>query len=116
MDDVIKSELHHHHGDNTLTHVATQPTEKIILERNAELRKNAGAFHDLGEQSGESFGRLMASIPIIMYDKALRDGYDLNSKDKAVADLEMMRYLGSTEGRMCVVQAPTQKYHQGGIL
>jgi hypothetical protein len=115
MDEVIKSELHHHHGDNTLTHVATQPTEGIILARNAELRKNAGALNDLGANSeGGSFGRLMASIPIIMYDKALRDGYDLNSKDKTVADLEMMRYLGSTEGRMCIVQAPTQKYHQGG--
>ena len=109
MDAIIKSELHHHHGDNTLTHVATQPTEKIILERNAKLRNNPGALNDL------SFGRLMASIPIILYDKAIRDGYDLNSKDKAVADMAMMRYLQTPEGKSCLVQAPTQKYHAGGM-
>jgi len=113
MDEVIKSKLHYHHGDNTATHVATQPTENLILDRNAELRKNPGAIHDLGAQSGEAFGRLMASIPIIMYDRALRNGFDLNSKDKTRADLEMMRYLQTTEGKSCLVQAPTQKYFEG---
>jgi len=110
MDNVIKSDMHFDNASNTLTHVTSQPTENIILARNAELRKNPGALHDLGAQSGESFGRLMASIPFIMYDKAIRDGYDLNSKDKITADLEMMRYLKTPEGKSCLVQTPSQKY------
>lgn len=90
--------------DDKVYHATSQPSEHAILERNSELRKNVGAFHDLGERSGETWGRLAATIPFIMYEKALRDGYDLNSKDKARADQEMLRYLRSTEGRMCLVR------------
>lgn len=104
MDSVIKSDMHYDAQSNTVTHVTTQPTEKIILERNAELRKNPGALHDLGKQSGESFGRMVASIPFIMFEKALRDGYDLNSPDSQIAGQEMNRFLKSTEGKMCLVQ------------
>jgi hypothetical protein len=104
MDSVIKSEFHYQEHTNTITHKTSQPTEKIILERNAELRKNPGALHDLGKQSGESFGRMVASIPFIMFEKALRDGYDLNSPDSQIAGQEMNRFLKSTEGKMCLVQ------------
>ena len=104
MDSVIKSEFHYQEHTNTITHKTSQPTEKIILERNAELRKNPGAIHDLGAQSGESFGRMVASIPFIMFEKALRDGYMLNSPDSQIAGQEMNRFLKSTEGKMCLVQ------------
>ena len=104
MDSVIKSEIHYQEHTNTITHKTSQPTEKLILERNAELRKNPGVMHDLGAQSRGSFGRMVASIPIIMYEKAIRDGYDLNNKDTKFARLEMTRYLKSPEGRMCLVQ------------
>ena len=99
---VIKSELKME-GD-VLIHKTTQPTEDLILERNKELRKNPGAIRDLGEQSGESFGRLVASIPIIMFNKAIKDGYKLNSPDGDIAQKEMFRFLQSTEGKMCLVR------------
>ena len=83
MDSVIKSEVHYQDHTGTLTHKTTQPTEDLILERNAELRKNPGVIRDLGQgQSGGTWGRQVASIPFILYDKAIRDGYKLNSKDQ----------------------------------
>ena len=97
MDPVIKSEFHYQDHTGTLTHIRTQPTEKLILERNAELRKD-NALNDL------SFGRQVASIPFIMFEKAIRDGYDLTNADPKVSHKEMMRYLQSTEGKLCLVR------------
>jgi hypothetical protein len=111
---VIRSEIHFQEHTGTLTHKTTQPTEDMILARNAELRKTPGALHDLGAQSGESWGRLLASVPFITINKAVRDGYDLNSRDKEHAALEMARFLKSPEGKACLVQAPGKKYF-GGI-
>ena len=53
-DGVIKSEFLTHIDE--VCHKQTQPTEPLILARNAELRKNPGALRDLGKQSGESWG------------------------------------------------------------
>ena len=104
MDSVIKSEMHYQEHTNTITHKTSQPTEKLILERNAELRKNPGTLHDLGAQSGESFGRMVATIPLIMFEKAIRDGYDLNCPDSQIAGQEMHRFLQSSDGKMCLIQ------------
>lgn len=97
MDQVIKSEFHYQNHTDTLTHVRTQPTERLILERNAELRKD-NALNDL------SFGRQVASIPFIMFEKAMRDGYDLTNPDSEIAGREMMRYLQSEDGKLCLVR------------
>lgn len=105
MDSVIKSEVHYQEHDGVLTHKTSQPTEGIILDRNAELRKNAGAIRDLGKGSeGGTWGRQVASIPFITYEKAIRDGFQLNSKDKDHAGREMHRFLSTPEGQMCKVQ------------
>lgn len=104
MDEVIKSDIHYQEHTGVLTHKATQPTEDIILARNAELRKNPGVIQDLGKQSNGTFGRQLASIPLIMYDKAIRDGFDLNSKDAEHRSKELFRYLKSDEGKKCLVQ------------
>jgi hypothetical protein len=101
---VIKSEFHYQEHTGTVTHKTSQPTENLILARNAELRKNPGVIHDLGKQGGESYGRLMASIPFIMYEKAKRDGFDLDNTDSKFAGLEMARYLKTAEGKTCLVQ------------
>ena len=101
---VIRSEVIFQPHTGTLTHKTTQPTEDLILARNAELRRNPGSIKDLGSQSGGTFGRQVASIPFIMFEKAIRDGYDLNNKDAKIAGSEMTRYLQSTEGKLCLVQ------------
>ena len=36
-----------------VAHIRTQPTENVILKRNAELRKNPGVIMDLGAKSSE---------------------------------------------------------------
>jgi hypothetical protein len=108
MDEVIKTDFHYQNHTETLTHVATQPTEEIILNRNAELRKNPGAIKDL------SFGRQVASIPFIIYNNAIRQGFALNSRDKDIADREMMRFLKTPIGRTCMVQ-PTKEGSKNGI-
>lgn len=91
-------------GD-TMVHKSTQPTEDLILERNSELRKNVGAIKDLGSKSdGGTWGRQVASIPIIMFNKAIRDGYVLNHKDPKIAEKELWRFLQSAEGKTCLVR------------
>jgi hypothetical protein len=95
---VIKSEVVLQPHTNELFHKTTQPTEDLILARNSELRKNPGAINDL------SFGRQIASIPMIMYEKAIRDGYNLNCRDSEIAQKEMVRFLKSTDGKLCLIQ------------
>ncbi len=105
---VFKSEFIEH--CDTITHKLTQPTEDMILSRNARLRQNHGAINDLGKGAeGGTWGRQVASIPLILYDKAKRNGYDLDSKDKETREREMMRFLDSVEGRMCLVHDNTLK-------
>lgn len=104
MNDVIRSDIHYQPHTGVLTHKTSQPTENLILERNAELRKNPGVIQDLGKQSNGTFGRMLASIPFIMYEKAMRDGYELNSGDGEHRSKELFRYLKSDEGKKCLVQ------------
>lgn len=109
MTGVIRSDVHFQEHSNTLTHVTTQPTEDLILARNAELRKNPGSMHDLGEQSGESFGRWVANIPMIGLEWARRNGFDINNKDSKFASAEIHRFLTTTDyGRSCLVQSQTE--------
>jgi hypothetical protein len=96
FDGVIKSEFLTHIYE--ICHKQTQPSESLILARNAELRKNNGALRDL------AWGRMVASIPMNMFEKAIRDGYKLNHLDGKEAAKEMTRYLQSVEGKMCLVQ------------
>jgi len=105
MDEVIRSKFHFQEHTGILTKEMTQPTEDIILERNAELRKNPGALRDLGEGSeGGSWGRQIASIPEVMFEAALRNGFALNDPDSNIAGMEMHRYLQTEEGLKCLVQ------------
>ena len=104
MDGVIKSDVHFQEHTGELTHITSQPTEDLILDRNAELRKNEGVIQDLGSQgSGGSWGRQVASIPFIMYEKAIRDGFELSHKNQEHAGKEMMRFLATEEGKTCLV-------------
>lgn len=100
---VIKSEIFFEDGGDTMVHRRTQPTEDLILARNEELRKNPEALRDLG-QGTQTWGRMVASIPLNMYEKAIRDGYKLNSRDAQHASDEMFRYLNSEEGKKCMVR------------
>jgi hypothetical protein len=102
FDGVIKSEFLTHIDE--VCHKQTQPSEGLILARNAELRKNPGVIYDLGEQDGSTWGRMVASIPMNMFEKAIRDGYALNNADVNIAADAMTRYLKSTEGQLCLVQ------------
>lgn len=104
MDEVIRSDIHYQEHTGELTHKMTQPSEDIILQRNAELRKNPGVIQDLGKQTGSSWGRNIASIPFNMYEAAVRAGYDLKSTDKDHRSKELFRYLQSEEGKKCLVQ------------
>jgi hypothetical protein len=105
MSNPIRSDLHYQDHTGVLTNVMTQPTEDLILTRNAELRKNPGVIRDLGAQSeGGTWGRQVASIPFIRFDRAIRDGYQLNNPEASVRASECARYLRSEEGKKCLVQ------------
>jgi hypothetical protein len=103
VDEVFRSEFDTHCDE--IVHKLTQPTEGIILARNARLRNNPGAIRDLGKGGeGGTWGRHVASIPMINYDRAIRDGYDLNNLDSEIAGKEMHRFLQSPMGKACLVQ------------
>lgn len=92
------SEFHYQNHTDTLYHRLTQPNEDIILERNATLRKEPEAF------AKNDYFHQIASIPLIMWDKAIRDGYQLNNSDSQIADRELMRFLRTDEGKFCMVR------------
>jgi hypothetical protein len=102
FDGVIKSEFLTHIDE--IAHKQTQPSESLILARNAELRKNPGVLYKLGEQEGHVWGEMLASIPMNMYEKAIRDGYPLNHPNTATSAMAMMNYLRTPEGKECLVQ------------
>lgn len=104
VDEVFRSDIGFE--DDKVFHKVTQPSEDTILHRNQELRKNPGVLQDLGHQSGKGgiFGRQVASIPFIIYEKAIRDGYELNSGDNEHRSKELFRFLQSEEGKKCIVQ------------
>lgn len=107
VDEVFRSEFHFQEHTEVLTHKLTQPTEDLILNRNAELRKNPGVIQDLGSQGGgktQTWGRWLCSIPHVMFEQALRDGYQLNATDRQFRSDELARYLKSDEGKKCLVQ------------
>lgn len=107
---VIQSEMHYQEHDGQLTHRQTQPTEDLILARNAKLRKIPGAMNDLGQGSpGGAWGRQVATIPEIMFNKAIKDGYDLISTDAQHAQREMQRFLASDNGKLCLIKDNTAK-------
>jgi hypothetical protein len=104
MDELIRSEIHYQEHTGVLTHKTTQPNEDLILERNAELRKNPGVIKDLGSNKDGTWGRMIASIPFIMLEKAIRDGYELNTGGREHRSAELFRFLKSDEGKKCLVQ------------
>ena len=104
MDEVIRSEVYYQEHTGVLTHKTTQPSEDLILQRNAELRKNPKVIRDLGSNEGGTWGRQVASIPFIMFEAALRAGYELNAKDAQYRSEEVFRYLKTDEGKKCLVQ------------
>lgn len=96
MTGVIRSQIVYQPHTDEIIHARSQPTENFIYDRNKELREN--------EMMGDlSFGRCVASIPIIAWERAIRAGYDLNSKDQQIAGKEIHRFLQSEEGRRCLV-------------
>lgn len=104
MDEVFRSKFHFQEHTEELTHELTQPSEDLILERNAELRKNPGVVKDLGKgNEGGTWGRMLCSIPLVMFEKAIRDGYQLNATDAQFKSEEIHRYLKSEEGKKCLV-------------
>ncbi|RKZ81089.1 MAG: hypothetical protein DRQ35_00965 [Gammaproteobacteria bacterium] len=105
MDEVLKSDIHYQEHTGVLTHKLTQPTERLILDRNADLRRSPGAIRDLGQnEEGGAWGRMVASIPFIIFEQAKRDGFDLACKDQEIAGREMNRFLQTPAGRACMVQ------------
>lgn len=87
-----------HEGRNGRTYATLdQPTRRLILERNAELRKNKGALKDL------SFGRQVASIPYLDYIALQKKFPKLKSTDVKDRSEEMMRILRMPEYKYLLV-------------
>lgn len=104
MDEVLRSDIHFQEHTGVITHKLTQPSEDLILERAKELRRNKGALHDLGAQGkGGSWGRMLASIPRIMYEQAKRDGFELDHPDRVIRDRALNRFLRTPMGKACLV-------------
>jgi len=96
-DQGLVSEFHHTAHTDEIHHRLHQPNENLILERNKRLRNEPEAFRK------NDYMTQVASIPLIMWEKAIRDGYQLNCKDREIADKELMRFLRSENGKKCLV-------------
>ena len=105
MDEILRSDVHYQEHTGVLTHKLTQPTEDLILSRNADLRRQLGILRDLGAGTeGGAWGRMVATIPFIIYEQAKREGFDLSCKDQEIAGREMHRFLQTPAGKACSVQ------------
>lgn len=109
MDEVIKQTVHYQAHDDTLTTVRTQPTEGLILERNATIRNN-DLMGDL------SFGRQLASIPMNLWEAGIRAGFAMNHPDPEIAEREIFRFLNSDQGKPCLLHEKKEKYFNGVAL
>ena len=109
----IRQEFHYQPHTGILTAERTQPTEKLILDRNARLRDTPGAMKDLGDGSDNTWGRLEASIPNIIFEGAIRDGFDLMNTDAKIMASETRRFLRTPLGKACMVHDGKQKYFTG---
>lgn len=103
-DGLFISRFDHHTATNEFAHTLMQPSDKLIYAQNAELRKNPGALNDMGHGlEGGTWARQVASIPIIDYEQAKLDGYDLDNPDATFATKEMFRFLASDTGKKSLV-------------
>ena len=93
----LLSEFHYQPHTEIVTHRVSQPNEDLILERNSELRKQPEAF------ASNDYMEQVASIPIVMWEQAIREGYQLNACDNQIADRELFRFLRSENGKKCMV-------------
>lgn len=112
MDEVFKSELNFEHDH--MVHKLTQPTENLILERNARLRNETGVVNDLSDDEGQDWGRWEYCIPYIIWWKALRDGFQMTHKNKEFAHKEFLRFINTPEGKACRVTSGMKKIYVGG--
>lgn len=104
-DEVFRSEFHFQEHTQELTHKLTQPSEDLILNRNAELRKNPGVIQDLGAQGPDgTWGRCVASIPLNHWEWALRNGFELNKGDAEHRSKELFRFLQTEKGKECIIR------------
>jgi hypothetical protein len=69
----------------------SQPSADLILNRNAELRKNPGALRDL------SFGRLVLNIPVNDLEMLERKYPELRSPDSTERTAAWARFTASAE-------------------
>lgn len=105
MDEVFRSRLHYQPHTGEMTHQLNDTTEDIVLERNAELRKNPGSLHDLGAQgNGGTWGRKLADIPPGLILWAKNNGMDLFHPDKDQCQRNLAAFLATPQGRACLVQ------------
>lgn len=95
-DEVFNSVLERN-GDR-MVRALTQPTQDLILNRNAELRKNPGALKDL------TFGRQVASIPFLDYLKIKKDYPDLDKMDGKSRSALLLKILNKPENRHYLVR------------
>lgn len=75
-----------------------QPTRNLILDNNAELRKNPGAVKTL------SFMKLAATVPLEDWWNALRRDPELNAPDKEIREKAMQRFLSDPGSAIYRVQ------------
>lgn len=99
-DEIFRSRFVYQPHEDRLYHELTQPTEDLILKQNAELRKNPDAI----KKNGFLGGHWLCQIPANRVEKAIRDGYRLNSPDADIRRKELFRYLQSEEGQACLVR------------
>lgn len=91
FDGVFLERFRYQPHEGKLYRELSQPSRSLILERNAQLRREPGAVRDL------SFGRLALTIPLEDWAE-LREKYpDLASKDPGIKSAAWKRFISGAE-------------------
>jgi hypothetical protein len=86
-------------------HEWSQPSEDLIAHHVQRRRLEPEAVRDLtDEETGETWGRQVASIPFVVWYKAIKDGFQLNHRDTKFANEELWRFMRSEEGQKWIVR------------
>ena len=95
VDGIIRTDTHFRaHTDESVMHTY-QPTEDLILERNADLQKTQHNAELMGMQH-------VAEVPMILMNKWIREDPEMTAPDPQTRNLALIRHIRENPQTMVV--------------
>ena len=105
VDGIIRQDTHFRpHTDEQVIHTY-QPSEDLILERNADMQKDARNNELLGMQH-------LAEVPMILMNQWIRDDPEMTAPDAQTRNLALIRHIKANPQTMVVDPKTVNKIGQ----